>query len=55
MEIYEEHFKACTHLNQKGDPKKGLHYHHEMKQLQKKNENLTSLVKNFPAFTKIFR
>lgn len=45
--------KVCSQAN--NTKKKPNNMHHEWKVLQKKNETYKNLLKNMPAFTKIFK
>lgn len=52
IEIYEEHYKVCSQSNKN---KKVVNIHQEMKKIEKKNQAYHNLLKNVPAFTKIFK
>ena len=54
MEIYEEHMSECF-KESSNTRKNSINKVGEWKNLEKRNLALTKLVRQFPAFTKIFK
>jgi hypothetical protein len=54
MEIYEEHMKECTSQNL-SKRRLSINKVSEWKNLEKKNVALATMVRQFPAFTKIYK